>query len=72
MKERIQLGAKMKSERQRLIRQLPPETAVNILLACWDYLETGELPEELSPYESIAANAFLSDILEALESREGV
>lgn len=72
MKERIQLGAKMKNERQRLIRQLPPETAVNILLACWDYLETGELPEELSPYESIAANAFLSDILEALESREGV
>ena len=72
MKERIQLGAKMKSERQRLIRQLPPETAVNIILACWDYLETGELPEELSPYESIAANAFLSDILEALESREGV
>lgn len=72
MKERIQLGAKMKNERQRLIRQLPPETAVNILLACWDYLETGELPEELFPYESIAANAFLSDILEALESREGV
>lgn len=72
MKERSQLAAKMKSERRRLIRQLPPETAVNILLACWDYLETGEFPEELSPAESITTNAFLSDLLEAFENREDV
>lgn len=72
MKKIIQSVAKMKSERRRLIRQLPPETAVNILLACWDYLETGEFPEELSPFESIAANAFLSDMLLTLENREDV
>lgn len=70
MKERSQLSAHMKSERRRLIRRLPPETAVNILLACWDYLETGEFPEELSPFESIAAGAFLSDLLETFENRE--
>lgn len=72
MKERSQLSVKMKNERRRLIRRLPPETAVNILLACWDYLETGEIPEELSPFESIAAGAFLSDLLETFENREDV
>ena len=45
---------KMKLERRELIRQLAPETAVNVLLACWDYLETGEKPLELSPIEDVA------------------
>lgn len=72
MKERSQLAAKMKSERRRLIRQLPPETAVNILLACLDYLETGVLTKELSTFESIAVNAFLSDMLRAFENLEDV
>ena len=35
---------KMKLERRELVRQLSPETAVNVLLACWDFLETGEKP----------------------------
>ena len=40
---------KMKLERRELIKQLSPETAVNVLLACWDFLETGEKPVGLSP-----------------------
>lgn len=31
---------KMKGERRQLIKQLPPENAVNVLLACYTYLET--------------------------------
>ena len=49
---------KMKIERRQLIKQLPPETAVNVLLACWDYLETGETPDSLLPMEKIAFSAF--------------
>lgn len=56
---------KMKLERRQMIRKLPPENAVNVLLACWDYLETEKLPENLSPFESIAASAFLPDLEEA-------
>lgn len=56
---------KMKLERRQMIRKLPPENAVNVLLACWDYLETERLPENLSPFESIAASAFLPDLEEA-------
>lgn len=41
---------KMKIERRQLIKQLPPETAVNVLLACWDYLETGEIPDALAEF----------------------
>ena len=52
---------KMKLERRELIRQLSPETAVNVLLACWEYLETGEKPHDLSPIESIAFAAFVPD-----------
>ena len=39
---------KMKLERRELIKQLSPETAVNVLLACWDFLETGEKPVGLT------------------------
>lgn len=56
---------KMKLERRELIRQLSPETAVNVLLACWDYLETGEKPNTLSPIENIAFSAFVPDLGEA-------
>ena len=52
---------KMKLERQEMIRQLSPETAVNVLLACWEYLVTGEKPNGLSPIESIAFAAFVPD-----------
>lgn len=44
---------KMKIERRQLIKQLPPETAVNVLLACWDYLETCEIPDDLQPMEKL-------------------
>ena len=56
---------KMKIERRELIRQLSPETAVNVLLACWDYLETGEKPNGLSPIESVAFASFMPDMEEA-------
>lgn len=56
---------KMKLERRELIRQLSPETAVNVLLACWDYLEAGEKPDGLSPIESVAFASFMPDMEEA-------
>ena len=56
---------KMKLERRQLIKQLPPETAVNVLLACWDYLETCEVPDGLPPMEKIAFSAFFPDMEEA-------
>lgn len=56
---------KMKLERRELVRQLSPETAANVLLACWDFLETGEKPANLSPIESVAFSAFMPDMEEA-------
>lgn len=50
----------MKIERRQLIKQLPAETAVNVLLACWDYLETGEIPETLQPMEKNCFQCVLS------------
>lgn len=42
VKEKHPTWFKMKIERRQLVKQLEPKTAVNVLLACWDYLETGE------------------------------
>ena len=56
---------KLKVERRELVKQLAPETAVNVLLACWDYLATGERPPGLSPIEDVALSAFLPDLEEA-------
>lgn len=56
---------KMKLERRELVRQLSPDTAVNVLLACWDFLETGEKPAGLSPIESVAFASFMPDMDEA-------
>lgn len=55
----------MKLERRELVRQLAPETAVNVLLACWDFLETGEKPSGLSPIENVAFSSFMPDMDEA-------
>ena len=65
IKEKHPSWFKMKIERRELIRQLSPETAVNVLLACWDYLETGEKPLALSPIENIAFASFIPDMEEA-------
>ncbi len=65
IKEKHPNWFKMKLERRELIRQLSPETAVNVLLACWDYLETGEKPGNLSPIESVAFASFVPDMEEA-------
>lgn len=64
-KEKHPSWFKMKLERRELIRQLAPETAVNVLLACWDYLETGEKPGNLSPIENVAFASFMPDMEEA-------
>lgn len=64
-KEKHPSWFKMKLERRELVRQLNPATAVNVLLACWDYLETGEKPIDLSPIESVAFSAFMPDMQEA-------
>lgn len=56
---------KMKIERRELVRQLAPETAVNVLLACWEFLETGEKPTNLSPIENVAFASFMPDMDEA-------
>jgi len=67
IKEKHPSWFKMKIERRELIRQLSPETAVNVLLACWDFLETGEKPRDLSPIENVAFASFLPDMDEAWE-----
>jgi len=65
VKEKHPFWFKMRIERRQLIKQLPPETAVNVLLACWEYLETAEIPPELDPMERIAFSAFFPDMEEA-------
>lgn len=70
IKEKHPSWFKMKIERRQLIKQLPPETAVNVLLACYDYLETGEIPESLQPMERIAFSAFFPDMEEAWQRYE--
>ena len=64
-KEKHPTWFKMKLERRQLIKEIPAETAVNVLLACWDYLETMETPQNLSPIEKIAFSAFFPDMEEA-------
>ena len=56
---------KLKVERRELKKQLAPETAVNVLLACFEYLESGERPNGLSPIEDVALSAFWPDLEEA-------
>ena len=65
IKEKHPTWFKMKIERRKLIKDLPAETVVNVLLACWDYLETMEDPKNLSPIEKIAFSAFFPDMEEA-------
>lgn len=64
-KEKHPTWFKMKLERRQLIKEIPAETAVNVLLACWDYLETMEIPKNLSAIEKIAFFAFFPDMEEA-------
>lgn len=64
-KEKHPSWFKMKLERRTMVQQLKPRVAVNVLLACWDFLETGEKPVGLSPIESIAFSAFIPDLEDA-------
>lgn len=70
IKEKHPSWFKLKIERRQLIKQLPPETAVNVLFACWEYLETCEIPDTLQPLEKIAFSAFFPDMEEAWQRYE--
>ena len=65
IKEKHPTWFKMKAERRQLVRELPAETTANVLLACWEYLETAEIPATLNPLERIAFSAFFPDLEEA-------
>ena len=64
-KEKHPSWFKMKLERRTMVKQLKPRVAVNVLLACWEFLETGEKPTGLPPIESIAFSAFIPDLEDA-------
>lgn len=65
IKEKHPTWFKMKSERRQLVKELPAQTTAKVLLACWEYLETAEIPSELDPMERIAFSAFFPDLEEA-------
>ncbi len=65
VKEKHPTWFKMKSERRQLVKELPAETTAKVLLACWEYLETAEIPSTLNPLERIAFSAFFPDLEEA-------
>lgn len=65
IKEKHPTWFKMRSERRQLVKELPAETTAKVLLACWDYLETAEIPSELDPMERIAFSAFFPDLEES-------
>lgn len=69
-KEKHPSWFKLKTERRQLIKELPPESAVNVLLACLDFLEVGSFPKAMHPIEKIAASAFLPDLEEAWATYE--
>ena len=69
-KEKHPSWFKLKTERRQLIKELPPESAVNVLLACLDFLEVGSFPKAMRPIEKIAASAFLPDLEEAWATYE--
>lgn len=39
---------------RKRLGQMSPETARNVLLACWDYLECGAVSESMSAEERVA------------------
>lgn len=55
---------KMKIERRQMLKELPPDIAKDVLLACLDYLETGKV-QEMELLSRVAFNAFLPDLEEA-------
>lgn len=69
-KEKHPSWFKLKTERRQLIKEMPPETAVTVLLACLDYLKIGSFPDSMRPIERIAASAFLPDLEEAWATYE--
>ncbi len=70
VKEKHPTWFKLKLERRKLISELPSDVAVNVLMACWSFLETGEPPDDLSPLENIAFSAFFPDLEESWKRYE--
>mgnify|MGYP004459310619 CR=1 FL=1 len=50
VKEKHPTWFKLKLERRKLISELPSDVAVNVLMACWSFLETGETPDAVGKY----------------------
>ena len=65
IKEKHPTWFKMRSERRQLVKELPAETTAKVLLTCWKYLETAEIPATLNPLERIAFSAFFPDLEES-------
>lgn len=56
---------KLKVERRELIKTLEPTVAVNVLLACLDYLVDRKLPSTLTDWEKAIFSLLLPDVEEA-------
>ena len=59
----------MQGERRKLIKELPAEMAQNILLAWFDFLEAGEIPQ-MPAMDKIAFTAIFQDLEESWYSYE--
>lgn len=60
---------KMKLERKQLLQELPDNIAKNVLLACFEFIETGAIPE-MDFTSKIAFFGFFPDLEEAWRSYE--
>lgn len=55
---------KLKVERRDVLQSVPPSVAINALMACFDYLDTGVAPD-MGALERIVFAAILPDLKEA-------
>lgn len=55
---------KMRIERRELLQEVQAEKGLNAILACLDFLETGEKPQGLDGTEKLVFAAFVPDLEE--------
>ena len=55
---------KLKVERRDVLQSVPPSVAINALMACFDYLDTGAAPD-MGALERVVFAALLPDLKEA-------
>lgn len=56
---------KMKIDHEKVIEQMPAQSAKNVLLACFHYLRTGEI-QEMTELDKIIFYVFLPDLDDAV------